>query len=430
MLFLNILGINTFEIKTPSTVAVVRGTSFEMSENKVIVQEGIVELNTKNNIITLTEGQKLSKEKNIFVRGEINKEDIENLKERQKETLKMLQLIRDNEIKEQQEKENYKKVLEGMKDMIFSPNLKKQDVEHERGVITQESWRRYKNEKFLTYTKEVIDNLYHGHNYSRVGSPLGWPETINKISQLDVKKWHTEKYVKSNMSIVLVGAVEEKDLGLIKDFIKNLPNKVVDKYEKGEVKKPKKLKIVKESEEIGDPNEQAEITIYRSMPYLPESRMAIVTLFRVLVSDLLNEKLRFEKGLCYWVRMSTWLFTDVSEIFMNIKTDEKNINLVQKEFWKIIREIKLGKYKNKFNTLKKVNIEQIKSAPQKIVTLEREIEQISFQIGGKNKVINTLPDTITKLKADKEDYENKIKEIVDTNKRNVLSSNNATSVIQ
>ena len=257
--------------------------------------------------------------------------------------------------------ENYKKVLEGMKDMIFSPNLKKQDVEHERGVITQESWRRYKNEKFLTYTKEVIDNLYHGHNYSRVGSPLGWPETINKISQLDVKKWHTEKYVKSNMSIVLVGAVEEKDLGLIKDFIKNLPNKVVDKYEKGEVKKPKKLKIVKESEEIGDPNEQAEITIYRSMPYLPESRMAIVTLFRVLVSDLLNEKLRFEKGLCYWVRMSTWLFTDVSEIFMNIKTDEKNINLVQKEFWKIIREIKLGKYKNKFNTLKKVNIEQIKS---------------------------------------------------------------------
>ena len=97
------------------------------------------------------------------------------------------------------------------------------------------------------------------------------------------------------------------------------------------------------------------------MPYLPESRMAIVTLFRVLVSDLLNEKLRFEKGLCYWVRMSTWLFTDVSEIFMNIKTDEKNINLVQKEFWKIIREIKLGKYKNKFNTLKKVNIEQIKS---------------------------------------------------------------------
>jgi len=110
--FLNILGINTFEIKTPSTVAVVRGTSFEMSENKVIVQEGIVELNTKNNIITLTEGQKLSKEKNIFVRGEINKEDIENLKERQKETLKMLQLIRDNEIKEQQEKENYKKVLE------------------------------------------------------------------------------------------------------------------------------------------------------------------------------------------------------------------------------------------------------------------------------------------------------------------------------
>lgn len=59
------------------------------------------------------------------------------------------------------------------------------------------------------------------------------------------------------------------------------------------------------------------------------------------------------------------------------------------------------------------NIEQIKSAPQKIVALEREIEQIGFQIEGKNKIIATLSDVVAKLKTDKEDYEKKILEIVD-----------------
>jgi len=78
----------------------------------------------------------------------------------------------------------------------------------------------------------------------------------------------------------------------------------------------------------------------------------------------------------------------------------------------VLLEEELKKLLNKGN-FSEDNIEQIKSAPQKIVALEREIEQISFQIEGKKKIIATLDDTVVKLKADKESYEKKIKAIVD-----------------
>ncbi|MCX6701699.1 MAG: insulinase family protein, partial [Candidatus Zambryskibacteria bacterium] len=130
---------------------------------------------------------------------------------------------------------------------------------------------------------------------------------------------------------------------------------------KGIIQKPKKLKIIKKSEEIGNPNEQVEISISRFLPFTPQEKMQRAYLFRILMSDLLNERLRTEKGLCYAVSTYTQLRADFSEIFMNIMTDEKNIDIVQKEFWKIIKEIEEGKHKSKFNVLKKVSIEQVKS---------------------------------------------------------------------
>ncbi|MDO8618341.1 MAG: AAA family ATPase [Candidatus Daviesbacteria bacterium] len=93
--------------------------------------------------------------------------------------------------------------------------------------------------------------------------------------------------------------------------------------------------------------------------------------------------------------------------FSDIKKDEKvyqdNLVILEEKLKQLLNK---GKFSDD-------NIEQIKSAPQKIVVLEREIEQINFEISGKNKVINTLEDVQTKLRTDKEDYESKIKEIVD-----------------
>ena len=78
----------------------------------------------------------------------------------------------------------------------------------------------------------------------------------------------------------------------------------------------------------------------------------------------------------------------------------------------LILEEKLKTLLNK-GSFSEENIEQIKSAPQKIVALDREIQKVCFQIEGQNKIIATLNETVEKMKADKVNYESKILTIVE-----------------
>src|SRR5579872_3606922 len=157
--------------------------------------------------------------------------------------------------------ENFKKVLDGVKDMIFRSYLQKEDVEHERKVITQEAWRYYKNEKFLHYIKERSKNLYHGHEWERNPRTLGWPETITKINQKDLADFHAKGYSKENMFIVLTGNLEEKDLDLMKVFLNDVPSNKKIKLSEGATEKPLNNKTTKTAEEIGDVREQLEFSI-------------------------------------------------------------------------------------------------------------------------------------------------------------------------
>jgi hypothetical protein len=134
--------------------------------------------------------------------------------------------------------------------MIFHPFLRPEDVEHERKVITQESWNRFLNEKYLAYEKEITDNVFVGHIHSRFASPLGWPETIAKISQEDISVWHKRHYGKGNFFIVLAGTVEEKHLDIINDFLKDLPMATKSENNFGATGKPKQSRFVKTAGEI------------------------------------------------------------------------------------------------------------------------------------------------------------------------------------
>lgn len=78
----------------------------------------------------------------------------------------------------------------------------------------------------------------------------------------------------------------------------------------------------------------------------------------------------------------------------------------------LLLETELKNLLNKGN-FSEDNIEQIKSAPQKIVELDRLIEQIGFQIEGRNKIIATYDGVVAKLMTDKGSYEQQIRAIVD-----------------
>jgi predicted Zn-dependent peptidase len=257
--------------------------------------------------------------------------------------------------------ERYEDVIKGMKDMIFSPLLRNEDVEHERKVITQEAWGRFQNQKYLTYIKEVTKNIYHDHPHENISSPLGWPETVSIITKEDIEKWHKENYVKGNFHIVIVGNIKDKNIKILEKFIKDLPTKKFKKQKKASVLKPKENRWVKNADDIGEIKEQVEITISRSMDSMPQNLRWIDSAFRRVAYDLLIEKLRFEKSLCYSVKVATYPYWDHTEVFVNLKTEEKNISIVEKEFWNTLDEIKKGIHKNRFELIKNLGLDQIRS---------------------------------------------------------------------
>lgn len=257
--------------------------------------------------------------------------------------------------------EKYETVINGMKDMIFSPFLKIEDVEHERKVITQEAWGRFQNEKFLRYSKDVIKNIYHGHPHEHISSPLGWPETINLITREDIQNWHKEKYVKGNFYVVIVGNINDKHVKLLEKFFKDLPFGKTKKQKKVSVQKPLENRWVKKADEIGEVKEQVEITISRSSDVISEKMRWVDSAFRRVLYDLLFEKLRLEKSICYGVKVITSSYWDHTETFINLKTEEKNIEMVEKEFWNTLDEIRKGLHKNRYTLIKNLGIDQVKS---------------------------------------------------------------------
>lgn len=257
--------------------------------------------------------------------------------------------------------EHFETALAGLTDQLFSPLLKAEDVEHERKVITQEAWGRFQNEKYLKYSKESIENLFHGHEHARIDSPLGWPETVAKISHADVREWHKKHYGKGNFFIVIAGQVEDTHIALLETFLKDVPVAEANIRVDGTVQKPIHNKLVRNSDDIGEVNEQAEFSIIRVAQAIDESKRAVASASKRLLYDILHERLRVEQSLCYSVHVRTWPARSFMETGISVKMDEKNIDIVEKEFWNTVQEIKEGTHTERFDGLLKVGLEQVVS---------------------------------------------------------------------
>ena len=260
--------------------------------------------------------------------------------------------------------EHFDTALAGMRDMIFHPLLRAEDIEHERQVITQEAWGVFKNEKFLAFCKEMLANQYAGTARAHAASPLGWPETIAHITREDVAEWHARNYGKGNFFIVLAGPITKTHLTEIKKFLKDIPQAKNKKLNFGVISKPKKLLIRKTGEEIGDPREQVDIGVERVMKSSDAPRDEVRKMDDSLLQDILFERLRTERALCYGVSVHSNLQKDFLISAITIEADEKNEKLIVKELWKAIADVTSGAEKKRFDTLKKTNIDRLKSSEE------------------------------------------------------------------
>ncbi len=258
--------------------------------------------------------------------------------------------------------EHFSTVFRMMREYVFEPIIRPEDVEHERKVITQESWGRYKNPKFKKYIKEMLDNVYHGHEHSRIASPLGWPETVASISQEDIINYHSKYYVKENLSIFIVGAIEENHLEELGEILKNIPTGDKVGLNVGKIGAPIISRIEKNGDEIGDPKEQLDFSIMRATDVITKEDDEVSDQTRALLYDLLFERLRIERSLCYGVQVIARRYQDFLEFGVEVDTGKENLEIVEKEIWNVINEVINGQWKDRFNTIHKLTIDQIRSS--------------------------------------------------------------------
>lgn len=284
--------------------------------------------------------------------------------------------------------ENFSATLEGLMDVVFNPLLRPEDVEHERKVITQEAWGRFQNEKFLVYSKKSLEIMYPGHSHKHIYSPLGWPETIQKISQEDIALWHKNNFVKENMFVIMTGAVEAAHIEALSTYFKTIPVRsesipIVSKTIKESFLPPTTPKTTVSADEIGEVKEQVEISFVRIGEHLDLEKHDTYMLFKRLMHDILNERLRIDHSLCYGVSVVMNNEKTYSMSGVNVMTEEKNIELVQKEFWNIIEELKTPLHKDRFESLKQIDLEQTKSAELMSEQIANDMVKELFKFNGR-----------------------------------------------
>lgn len=257
--------------------------------------------------------------------------------------------------------EKLKPVLEKMTEQIFSPLLRTEDVEHERKVITQEAWGYFQNEKLLAYIKEFTQKVFPGHSLSRVSSALGWPETISALSAEDVRMWHKTHYHTGNMNIIMVGNIQDSSLGDVAEVISTFPHGAHQESASEKTPHPEINEIIKTADEIGLVKEQVEINI-SSHKDIPENPRDHEHVFRRILQDILHEKLRDEKALCYGVHVSSRRGLDYVSFSIDIKTSPEHQTLVLDSIHEQIKLLlETSVYKERFEQIRTISLEQLRA---------------------------------------------------------------------
>lgn len=108
-------------------------------------------------------------------------------------------------------------------DRVFSPNFKAEDIEKEKGIITEEYYMYQDNPTSVMYDK-VSESLFH--NYYQKNTVLGTPNDINSITKEEIERIYNHFYVPENMYVVITGNFDFESVGsFIKDYMDKIKYK-------------------------------------------------------------------------------------------------------------------------------------------------------------------------------------------------------------
>jgi predicted Zn-dependent peptidase len=237
--------------------------------------------------------------------------------------------------------------LDGMYNLIFKPLIKPEDIEHERKVITQEGWGFLLNEKHIEYIKKWDKNVYQDiPERVRMSSPLGWIDTVAKITKKDLLDAH-KSYNRENSNIILTGVVNDSIIKEIKKIIDLVPSG----KKRGALKMPSKIHLPKERRwvksytEIGrTETKQAVLEIDRVLER-DKTDQYTLGLIRITLQEILFRRLRHDNSWCYGVGANFHQNSKFISQNIWVKLAPENIKEAEDIIWDTIDRFINGEYK-------------------------------------------------------------------------------------
>ncbi len=105
--------------------------------------------------------------------------------------------------------QHFAKTFDTLGDMVSSPLLKEQDLEKERTVILEEIKMYHDIPQY--FVMEVLDTLIWP-NHPLGKSLAGTPESVGKISQDDLRRFHSNNYSPGNIVVASCGRLNHNEL--------------------------------------------------------------------------------------------------------------------------------------------------------------------------------------------------------------------------
>ncbi len=141
---------------------------------------------------------------------------------------------------------NFKNNLEFLLDFVQSPYFTDENIEKEKGIITEEA-RMCLDDKSRLFHETIMKNLYKEVPYNK--KIIGELEDINSMTKEDIYRCYNSFYHPSNMGLLIVTNEDEKD---VLELVRNNQNKKSFKKNFKIIKKDYKedIKVRKEYEEI------------------------------------------------------------------------------------------------------------------------------------------------------------------------------------
>ena len=219
-----------------------------------------------------------------------------------------------------------------LSDMLFNSEFKAEDLDKERGVITEEL-RMYEDNPTMAIDA-LFDSLIFGDH------PLGWEiggtvKTVKEVAREELQGYYRAAYRPENMVLVVAGKIEEVKL---KKFLKYFTNierttstkKILNAKNYLSFKWPKQLPALKERVKVSTRKvDQSHLILgFPGLSNNHPDRYAQALMLRILgggMSSRLFQEVRVKRGLAYMIGAGTSSFRETGTVQVQAGLDSKRL---------------------------------------------------------------------------------------------------------